>query len=244
MTSNTISKVLNYQGSNSFILKMKEVINQYKGLTEKQISAVEKILSSNTKINIENLNDDLKKIAKYQGINNFVIDIRSKLMEYGTLTNKQISSALNQIDKESKKTESVKVNIPTVGETIKVGRTVGTTLKKKYNLKFNPILLDITKVKSVSSKAVLFSGKMTVKRGDVCMCCAKTLTDELSMLTGVGKICAKNMGIEYLTDVNQAEEFRNEYLNKVNQIGEMEFWVPKTQIKKWNGKTKVILKMI
>ena len=135
-------------------------------------------------------------------------------------------------------------NINVIGETIKVGRSIGQNMKEQYGLKFNPILLDITKVLAVSPKAVKFSGKMTVKRGDVCMCCAKTLTDEFSMLTRMGKTCAKHMGVEYITDSSQAERFRNEYLAKVEEIGEMDFWIPKSKIIKWEGRTEIILKMM
>jgi len=114
-------------------------------------------------------------------------------------------------------------------------------LKEKYGLKFNPILLDITKILAISPKAVKFSGKMTVKRGDVCMCCAKTLTDEFSMLTRMGKICAGHMGVEYITDKSQADRFREEYLKRVEEIGEMEFWVPKSKIIKWDGDMSMAL---
>ena len=70
------------------------------------------------------------------------------------------------------------------------------------------------------------------------------MTDEFSMLTGVGKICANHMRIPYITDISQADRFREDYLRRVEEIGEMEFWVPKSQVKKWEGKTEVILKMI
>jgi hypothetical protein len=95
----------------------------------------------------------------------------------------------------------------------------------------------------VTSKAVKFSGKMTVKRGDVCVCCAKTLTDEFSMLTKMGKTCAKHMGVQYITDKSQSDKFREDYLKKVEEIGEMEFWVPRNQIKLWDGKGGFILDM-
>jgi len=111
-------------------------------------------------------------------------------------------------------------------------------------LKFNPILIDITSLKAVSPKAVLFIGKMTVKRGKVCTCCMKTLTDEFSMLTGLGKICAGHMRVEYITDASQADRFREDYLKRVEEIGEMEFWVPKSQIKKWDGSTEAILRVM
>lgn len=246
MTTTTISiqdKVRNYQGQNRFILSMKESMKKWGGLTPKQKEAAEKALNSEVKvIDKENLPEDLKRIVDYKGENPFVKDIASKFQKYGTLTSKQIQAAVNQIQKEEDKEKTVRMNWPTIGETIKLGRKKGEELKVKYGLNFNPILIDITRLKAVSPKAVLFTGKMTVKRGKVCTCCMKTLTDEFSMLTGMGKICAGHVGVEYITDASQAERFREEYLKRVEEIGEMEFWVPKSQIKKWDGMTEAILK--
>jgi hypothetical protein len=84
---------------------------------------------------------------------------------------------------------------------------------------------------------------MTIKRGDVCVCCGRTLTDEFSMLTKMGKTCAGHMGVEYITNKSEAERFRNEYLKRVEEIGEMEFWVPKRQIKMWEGNGDLLLNM-
>ena len=243
-TVTTTSKIRNYQGSNSFVLKMKDALSKYGRLTEKQLAAAEKALMAKSEVKVDELPEDMQRIAKYEGENSFVLDIKNKLMTYGTLTFPQTTAAVKQIQKEEDKANTRKMNIPTVGETVKVGRSVGQKMKEQYGLQFNPILLDITKVLAVSPKAVKFSGKMTVKRGDVCVCCAKTLTDEFSMLTKMGKTCAKHMGVEYITDSSQAERFRNEYLAKVEEIGEMEFWVPKSRIIKWDGKTEIILKMI
>ena len=46
------------------------------------------------------MSEDLQKIAKYDGDNVFVNDIKSKLMKYGTLSDKQVFAALNQIQKD------------------------------------------------------------------------------------------------------------------------------------------------
>ena len=83
---------------------------------------------------------------------------------------------------------------------------------------------------------------MTIKRDKVCLCCGRSLTDEFSMLTNMGKICAGHMKVEYITDASQAEAFRERYLKRVEEIGEMEFWVPKKQIKKWEGITQSVIK--
>ena len=238
----TIQKVRNYQGQNSFVLKMKDTIAKYNGLTPKQLEAVEKCLNATTEVKPQEMTEELKRIVDYKGENNFVKDIASKLQKYGTLTEKQKLAALNQIQKEEDREKTIRMNWPTVNETIKLGRKIGEQLKEKYNLKFNPILIDITALKGVSPKAVLFEGKLTVKRGKVCTCCMKTLTDEFSMLTGMGKICAKHVGVEYITDVSQADRFREEYLKRVEEIGIMQFWVPKSQIVKWDGATEAIMR--
>jgi hypothetical protein len=223
-------------------MNLKDSLNKWGGLTQNQLTAAEKALNAEVKtINKDNLPQDVKRIVEYKGENSFVKDIALKFEKWGTLTSKQISAAVAQIQKEEDKEKTVRMNWPTVGETIKLGRKKGVELKEKYGLKFNPILIDITALKAVSPKAVQFIGKLTVKRGDVCTCCMKTLTDEFSMLTGMGKICAGHVGVEYITDKSQAQRFREEYLKRVEEIGEMEFWVPKSQIKKWDGVTASIV---
>ena len=244
MTHSTISKVRNYQGTNSFVNKMKSVVNQYGSLTLKQAEAVEKCLKATTVVETKELPEDVKRIVNYTGENSFVKEISSKFKKYGTLTEKQILAAVNQIQKEEDKERTIRMNWPITGETIKITRKVGEELKKTYDLKFNPILIDVTRLKGVSPKAVQFVGKMTVKRGKVCVCCGRTLTDEFSMLTGIGKLCAKHIGVPYITDKSQAERFRKEYLDRVEEIGEMEFWIPKSQIVKWEGITEMIVRTI
>lgn len=242
--SDITTQVKNYNGHNTFILKMKDTLKKYNSLTANQKAAVEKIFKNVAESKKVELTEDQKRIMSYEGQNSFVNEIKSKLKEFGKISEKQESAALAQIQKEADKEATVHMNIPAIGDTIKVGRKVGMALKEQYELKFNPILLDITKVLAISPKAVKFSGKLTIKRGSVCTCCMKTLTDEFSMLTGLGKICAKHVGVPYITDASQAQQFREEYMKRVEEIGEMIFWVPKSQIKTWEGNADILLKMI
>ena len=242
MSQNTISKVRNYQGTNSFVNKMKSVVNQYGSLTIKQVEAVEKCLKASTVVESKELPEDVKRIVDYTGENSFVKEIASKFKKYATLSEKQVSAAINQIQKEEDKERTIRMNWPVIGDSIKITRKVGEELKKTYGLQFNPVILDITKLKAVSPKAVQFEAKMTVKRGKVCTCCGRTLTDEFSMLTGIGKLCAKHIRVPYITDKSQAERFRNEYLERVEEIGKMVFWIPKSQIVKWEGITESMVK--
>jgi len=172
MTATTTQRVKNYQGNNSFVLKMKDSLNKWGSLTTKQEEAVEKCLNSEIKvIDMDNLPEDIKKILNYTGSNTFVKDIAEKFRTYGTLTDRQKSVATSQIKKEEDKDKTIQVK----------------------------------------------------------------WTDEFSMLTNLGKICAKRLGVDYITNKDQAGEFRERYLKRIDEIGEMEFWVPKSQIVKWEG---------
>ena len=176
----------------------------------------------------------LDKVQKYEGTSSFVVKMKEVIVRYGKLTQKQEEVVVNIFNKE--KDEKVyNVNWPTVGQTIHLGINVGQKLKEKYELEFNPMLMDITRIIAIGKKEITFSGKMTIKRGDICMCCGRTLTDEFSMLSKLGKTCARHMRINYIKNVNEVERFRDEYMKRVEEIGEMEFVVPKKQIKRWDG---------
>ena len=221
---------------------MKDTVAKYGGLTPKQLAAVEKCLNATAQVNMEELPEDLKRIVEYTGENTFVKDIAAKFKQYGSLTENQKAAAVKQIQKEEDKEKTIRMNWPTPGETIIVGRKVGQLLKETYELEFNPMLIDITRLLSVSPKAVKFAGKMTIKRGKICTSCMRDLTDEFSMLTGMGKICAGHMKVPYIKDSSEATRFREDYLKRVEEIGEMEFWIPRKQIKKWTGMTESILR--
>jgi hypothetical protein len=242
--TDTITQVRNYQGSNSFILKMKEVLRKYNGLTSKQMEVTSKILSAPTEAKQVELTEDMKKIQSYTGENSFVKELQSKLEKYGKLTDKQVIAGLNQIQREEDRNRTVNMNWPTPGETLIIGRNVGQDLKKTYGLEFNPVLIDMTRLLAVSPRAIKIAGKMTIKRGNICMCCGRELTDEFSMLTKMGKTCAGHMKVEYIKNKSEVERFRNDYLKRVEEIGEMEMWIPKRQIRKWEGVTESIVKTI
>jgi len=243
-TTSTAQKVQNYKGQNSFILKMKDTVSKYGSLTMAQKSAVEKILTAPVEAKQVELTEDMKRIQSYTGENSFVKEIQSKLEKYGKLSDKQVSASITQIQKEEDKERTIKMNWPTPGETLIIGRKIGQELKETYGLEFNPTLIDISRLLAVSPKAVKFSGKMTVKRGNICMCCGRELTDEFSMLTGMGKICSKHMRVPYITDRSQATQYREDYLKRVEEIGLMEFWIPRSQIKKWEGDRSIMLEML
>lgn len=56
MTTDITTQVKNYQGNNSFILKMKDALNKYGNLTVNQKSAVEKIFLNPTEAKKSGIN--------------------------------------------------------------------------------------------------------------------------------------------------------------------------------------------
>lgn len=186
-------------------------------------------------------NTTIEKVQNYTGTNSFIIKMKDTVNKYNRLSPKQEEVVIGIFQKEHNE-RTIQMNWPTEGESIILARKIGQQLKETYGLEFNPTLIDISRLLAVSPKAVKFSGKMTVKRGNICMCCGRELSDEFSMLTKMGKTCSKHMKVEYIKDKSEVERFRNDYLKRVDEIGEMQFWVPKSQIKKWNGMTEVIVK--
>ena len=188
-------------------------------------------------------NTTIEKVQNYKGTNSFIIKMKDTISKYNRLTPKQEEVVIGIFQKEQNE-RTIQMNWPTEGESIILARKIGQQLKETYGLEFNPTLIDISRLLAVSPKAVKFSGKMTVKRGNICMCCGRELSDEFSMLTKMGKTCSKHMKVEYIKDKSEVERFRNDYLKRVEEIGEMEFWVPKSQIKKWNGMTEMMVQSI
>jgi len=222
---------------------MKQTISQWGGLTEKQAAAVEKALKEPAKVDTASLPDNLKSIVEYKGENTFVLDIKAKFERWGTLSQAQVQAANKQITKETEASQRMELNIDVIGETIVVGRKTGEDLKKQKDLNFNPYLLDITEVSVITPRAIKFKGKLTTKNCGVCKSCGRTLTDEFSRLTGYGKICAGHLRVEYIKDKSEVERFNKDVLAKIEEIGEMEFWVPRRQIKIWNGDSAILMKM-
>lgn len=183
----------------------------------------------------------IERVQNYTGKNSFITKMKDTIKKYGKLTPKQEEAVVNIFQKEENE-RTIEMNWPCEGETLIIGRNVGQDLKENYGLEFNPVLIDITRLLAVGPKTIKFAGKMTVKRSKICMCCGRDLTDELSMVTGMGKTCARHMKMEYIKDKSEVERFRQDYLKRVDEIGEFQFTIPKRQIRKWEGMTESIVK--
>ena len=228
----TEQKVRNYQGNNKFLNSLKESLTRYSSLTQRQCDIAEKSLRNlerNGELVIENLSEDLQLIMNYTGSNEFILKIKDQYTQWRNLSDRQISAAVKSIKKE--KTPTIEIRVDLNNESIKIKRGIALKIKEEYGLEFMPILVDLVGTTHISSKAVRVRAKLTKENGDVCRCCGAELTDEFSILTGMGPICAKNLKVRYIKDKTEAARFHEELALRVEEIGEFEFWLPKTQIR-------------
>ena len=243
--STVYSFISEYNGNNSFLNSLKSGYSKYGKLTPAQLSAAERLITNirekvKTMAPIE-VRKNIEQIMEYKGDNKFVLDLKSKYEKYGKLTEKQIDAGLNVVNRKVQNRLVNPLALPKT-ETIVVGQRTGRQIKEEKELDFLPIQIDVSHVIGVSRKAVHLRGKLSTVVGSVCRCCGRKLTDELSKLTGMGKTCAKNTKVPYVKNTNDLERFMNDLHPRVNEIGEFDFWIPKSQIIEWKGIHQMVTK--
>lgn len=186
----------------------------------------------------------IKEVQNYNGTNNFMNSLKRGLKKFNSLTDNQTAAAIRVIEGTRRHEQSKnRIDIKLVGDTIKIGRKIALGIKEDYNLDFHPILVDVTAVTAMTDRALRVKGKLTKENGGMCRCCGKTLTDEMSQVTGIGPVCAKYVGVEHPKSKNDVEKFKEDMSNKIDEIGEFEFWIPKRAVIKWDGMGGVMLRM-
>ena len=242
---NIEEKVRNYEGTNNFIKALKPGLMKWGRLTPRQYQAAEKVIMNEERqneIKVEELPTQLRAIVEYTGESTFVNDLKMKFKKYRKLTDKQVSAGYKAIDREIQKDSQKEMNIKLVGNTIKIGRKVAMGIKENYNLDFHPILVDVTEVMIRSNKAFKLKAKLTKENGGICRCCGRTLTDEMSQVTGIGPVCAGYVGVKHPNSIKDVEQFKIDMSNKIDEIGEFEFWIPKRAIIEWKGTAGVMMR--
>ena len=171
----------------------------------------------------------LTKVRDYKGNNGFIISLKGGLNKFGSLTPKQLSAAGNFFSKfEQTKpvSEEKKVNV-----NLKISKFIAKRIAEENNLDFKPFLVTITKVLRTTNRAYQVVGRMNTSDVTSCRCCGKDLTDWRSQATGVGPVCSKSLGIPYVRKEEDVVVYKKLLQLKMENIGDLSFWVPKSQIK-------------
>ena len=169
-----------------------------------------------------------EKIIDYEGKNGFIISLQGGLKKYGRLTERQIEVAdkffvNNEETKKSFIPKDVKVDV-------KVKRYIATKIAEENNTDFKPFLMTISKVLDETKYAYKVVGRMTTSDVTSCRCCGRDLTDWKSQSTGVGPTCSKHLGIPYVKKEEDVKVFKKMLEIKINSIGDLTFWLAKSQI--------------
>jgi hypothetical protein len=167
-------------------------------------------------------------VKNYDGGNRFILSLKNGLTRYGRLTPKQLAAANKFFGENEPKKEFTPKD---VNVNIKVKRFMAKQIAEDNDLEFKPFLLTVTKVVGESAKALKVVGRMTTSDVTSCRCCGADLTDWRSQATGVGPICVKSLDIPYVKDESDIETFKKILKMKIDKIGDLTFWLPKSQIK-------------
>ena len=129
--------------------------------------------------------------------------------------------------------KEIEIRVPLQNESVKLKRKVAIQIREGLGLKFHPILVDLISTTHMTTDAVRVRAKLTEQNGKCCRLCNKTLKTDLSMMAGIGSTCAGDLGSKYPVSFEEMEAFRSDINKKVQDLGEFEFWLPKSQIKEY-----------
>lgn len=130
-------------------------------------------------------------------------------------------------------TNQVEIRVPLNNESVKLKRKVALQIREGLGLKFHPILVDLISTTHMTTDAVRVRAKLTEQNGKCCRICNRTLKTDLAMLSGIGSTCAGHLGSKFPVSHEELDNFRAEINKKVANLGEFEFWLPKSQIKEY-----------
>ena len=129
--------------------------------------------------------------------------------------------------------KEIEIRVPLQNESVKLKRKVAIQIREGLGLKFHPLLVDLISTTHMTTDAVRVRAKLTEQNGKCCRLCNKTLKTDLSMMAGIGSTCAGYLGSKYPVSFEEMEAFRSDINKKVQDLGEFEFWLPKSQIKEY-----------
>lgn len=174
----------------------------------------------------------IEKVKNYNGNNNFINSLKTGVIKYGKLTENQLKAAEKYFGNDVKlSVEPAKMVEPKmVNVDLKVTKFIAKRIKDDNELEFAPFLLTISQVLGETNKAYKVVGKMTTSDVTSCRCCGKDLTDWRSQATGVGPTCSKHLNIPYVKKQEDVAVYKKLLKLKIDQIGDLTFWLAKSQI--------------
>ncbi len=165
-------------------------------------------------------------LANYTGNFDFYLSLKNQLNANGGLSDKQwecVSRAVTKNEEFEAKKALPKSFSLAAGTILVVSKFLAHRLEEELRLNRPHFALEVTEVQAETEKAYKVRAKLTAHRTNHCCVCGLKLTNSVSVLAGIGPICADRWEVS-TTEELQAK-LATEYKTEVN------LWVPKSQIK-------------
>ena len=170
-------------------------------------------------------------LMAYSGTFGFVLDLRSKLCKYGQLSDKQWEAAKKCLAPKPV-ADPNEVLVDSCNVPIVISATSARHIAKTVNWPMNPTTLVVTKIKNRDRRGFTATVKADWSGSvSACRCCGKSLTDWRSQATGVGPVCVKGTGIQYVTNKQDIARFQKDMENLCKQMGEVEVYIKGWHVK-------------
>lgn len=161
-------------------------------------------------------------LESYVGNSGFLCSLKNQLAKFGGLSEKQWPYVRDAIVQASMPKQA-KVFTLAVGETIIVKKFIAKKIGEKTGLNHPHFAIEVLEVKAESAKAYLIVGKLSAQRTSHCCVCGLSLTNAVSVLAGIGPICADRYNVSTTEELHA--KLQTQYKATV------ETWIPKSQIK-------------
>lgn len=236
-------------GNDDFLKSLKDRVVNKKPLSAKQITwlirkydnAVNKQVRTNTttpaptNLSPADTVELINYVTNYKGTFRFMLDLQGKYNVNKALSPAQWAAVEKcyKRDTQYKAPQSVTPNVVAPAKyfafanpvPVVLTRKGAMALKRKYNLSFGPFTVEILGAYDNVSRRGYRNYVMRVNASgavNVCRVCGKSLVDHKSVVSGIGPVCAKNLGAIYHTYQTDIQKFMADFAAQCAAIGNME----------------------
>ena len=198
------------------------LIRKYQStLTSRKRSAVPFILDK-----IEDRSKLVSYLINYTGSFTFLRDMAKQVKNGGLTANQWSAVHKCYLKDHTMQSQSSSLNFITFKAPVPVvlTRSAAMKLKAKYNLIFGPYTVEVLGAYDQVSRRGYRKYVLRVNATgavNVCRICSKTLVDHNSVVSGIGPVCAKNLGWGNVYH-NNIQGFMKQFADECAKIGNME----------------------
>ena len=177
----------------------------------------------------------------YRGNFEFYVSVQKQYFKNGFLSEKQREAIERAVARDAARTQAVEQKPaaealwanPTfpAGSLLKISRGIAKAIAEEKGYAYPFMNVEVVKTHKETFKAVLVTIKFSAQIGRCCGICGRGLDTEVSRATGIGPICADKIGLTRYS-VAEAKTVLVELSEKLNLLGEVQVWLPKSKVTK------------